>query len=107
VKLMADYGAFPLWAVADEESLSQAEAYFWTAERPPDDLSSSTVDLWAGGLAPDALPLSASLIAALQAWADDVRTAGLTELGEHSTPLAWFSCLLPLQRLDLGAWSKV
>jgi hypothetical protein len=71
VKLMADYGAFPLWAVSDEEPLPQAGDYFWTAERPSDALSSSTEDLWAGGLAPDYLPLSASLIAALQGWVDE------------------------------------
>ncbi len=68
---MADYGAFPLWAVPGEELPSQAGDYFWTAERPSDALSSATVDVWAGGLAPDHLPLSASLIAALQGWVDE------------------------------------
>lgn len=47
---MADYGAFPLWAV-------------------PDDGPVSADDFWVGGLAPDALPLSASLVAELQGWA--------------------------------------
>jgi hypothetical protein len=71
VKLMADYAAFPLWAVADEALLPQADDYSWTAERPSGDVPSSTVDVWAGGLAPDGLPLSASLVAALQGWADE------------------------------------
>jgi hypothetical protein len=48
---MADYGAFPLWAV-------------------PDDGSVSADDFWVGGLAPDELPLSASLVAQLQGWVD-------------------------------------
>ncbi len=34
-------------------------------------MSSPAVDWWAGGLAPDDLPLSVSLIAALQDWADE------------------------------------
>ena len=68
---MADYGAFPLWAVPDEEPLPHTGGHFWTAERPSDDLSSSTDDLWAAGLSPDSLPLSASLVAALQDWVDE------------------------------------
>lgn len=68
---MADYGAFPLWAVSDDLPSPQAGDHFWTAERPPAGTSSATVDWWAGGLAPDDLPLSGSLIAALQAWADE------------------------------------
>jgi len=48
---MADYGAFPLWAVPDEG-------------RSPAD------HFWAGGLSPGDLPLSASLIAELQGWAE-------------------------------------
>jgi len=48
---MADYGAFPLWAV-------------------PNEVPVSADDIWAGGLAPGDLPLSASLIAELQAWAE-------------------------------------
>jgi len=51
VKLMADYRAFPLWAV-------------------PDDAPGPADDLWCGELAPDALPLSASLVADLRGWAD-------------------------------------
>jgi hypothetical protein len=49
VKLMADYYAFPLWAVASEGLGAE----------------------WSGMLAPDALPLSAALIERLQAWADE------------------------------------
>jgi hypothetical protein len=48
---MADYGAFPLWAVPAEDPVSAD-------------------DVWAGGLVPGDLPLSPSLIAELQAWAE-------------------------------------
>jgi hypothetical protein len=51
VKLMADYGAFPLWAV-------------------PDGGPVSIDDYWCGGLAPEDLPLSASLVAELCGWAE-------------------------------------
>ncbi len=46
---MADYGAFPLWAVPDGPI--------------------SADDVWVGGLGPDELPLSASLVAELRGWA--------------------------------------
>jgi hypothetical protein len=49
VRLMADYFAFPLWAVASGE---------------PD-------ATWSGMLSPEALPLSASLVEKLQHWADE------------------------------------
>ena len=48
---MADYGAFPLWAVPEEgRSLSDP--------------------FWFGGLSPDQLPLSAPLTADLYEWAE-------------------------------------
>lgn len=71
MKLMADYGAFPLWAVPGDLPSPPAADHFWTAERPSDDSSSPAWEVWAGGLAPDALPLSEALIAALQDWADE------------------------------------
>jgi hypothetical protein len=48
---MADYSAFPLWAVAEEGS-------------------SRSDPMWAGGLSPDHLPLSAPLVADLHEWAE-------------------------------------
>ena len=47
---MADYGAFPLWAVPDGPI--------------------SADDVWVGALDPAELPLSASLVAELRGWAD-------------------------------------
>jgi hypothetical protein len=65
---MADYGAFPLWAV-------------------PDDGSVSADDVWVGMLAPDELPLSASLVAELQGWAGKVVRFHGAVTAEHSAPI--------------------
>jgi hypothetical protein len=88
VKLMADYGAFPLWAIGGQAPLPLSGDYFWTSEPssqwvapsvgsfgssepPSDEVSWSDDHFWFGGLSPDALPLSASLIVALKGWSDD------------------------------------
>ena len=75
-------------------------------------MSSSTVDWWAGGLAPDDLPLSASLIAALQGWVDEhERLLGPTfEWPSEEAKTAFVADgrrLLALVRAELGSAYEV
>jgi hypothetical protein len=112
VKLMADYGAFPLWAVPDEAPWPRAGDHFWTSARRPDDVSPATVEVWAGELTPTDLPLSASLIAALQHWADEHdRLLGPTFDWPSDDAKATFVAdgrrLLDLVRAELGPGYEV